>query len=153
MITKPILSLGIALLLPTMLWAGQESLAGLVKQEQANSDNEAVSVYGGKVGPADAIFFIEWSGTGNPVEGRYYLPARGKNIPARGKNMICVLKGTNPRSGVLELEVFTANADGALVPHASCKLKKRISGDRIVWEGEKLYPNGRSLPISCSRAK
>ena len=73
MITKPILSLGIALLLPTMLWAGQESLAGLVKQEQANSDNEAVSVYGGKVGPAGAIFFIEWSGTGNPVEGRYYL--------------------------------------------------------------------------------
>ena len=146
MITKPILSLGIALLLPTMLWAGQESLAGLVKQEQANSDNEAVSVYGGKVGPADAIFFIEWSGTGNPVEGRYYLPARGKN-------MIYVLKGTNPRSGVLELAVFTANADGTLVPHASCKLKKRISGDRIVWEGEKFYPNGRSLPISCSRAK
>ncbi len=146
MITKPIISLGIALLLPTMLWAGQESLAGLVKQEQANSDNEAVSVYGGKVGPADAIFFIEWSGTGNPVEGSYYLPARGKN-------MIYVLKGTNPRSGVLELEVFTANADGTLVPHARCKLKKRISGDHIVWEGEKFYPNGRSLPIRFSRAK
>ncbi|MFP6880627.1 MAG: hypothetical protein VCA34_06740 [Roseibacillus sp.] len=146
MITKPIISLGIALLLPTMLWAGQESLTGLVKQEQANSDNEAVSVYGGKVGPADAIFFIEWSGTGNPVEGSYYLPARGKN-------MIYVLKGTNPRSGVLELEVFTANADGTLVPHARCKLKKRISGDHIVWEGEKFYPNGRSLPIRFSRAE
>lgn len=103
-------------------------------------------MYGGKVGPADAIFFIVWSDTGNPIEGRCYLPARGKN-------MTYVLKGTNPKSGVLELEEFLPDAAGKLVPHAFCNLKKRIKGELIVWEGEKIYPNGRTIPVSFSRAK
>ena len=148
MIMKSRFSLAFALLLlPTAsLGADQESLDELVRQEQAQTDNEAVSVYGGKVGRADAIFFIEWPGTGNSIAGRYYLPARGKN-------MTYVLKGTNPKSGVLELEEFLTDASGKLVLHAFCKFKKRIKGELIVWEGEKTYPNGRSIPVSFSRAK
>lgn len=140
------LALSFLCLLPATLEAGQESLEELVKQEQANSDNEAVSIYGGKIGPADAIFFIEWSSTGSPIEGRYYIPARGKNVTY-------VLRGTNPKTGVLELEEFLPDAKGELVPHATCNLKKRAKGDLIVWEGEKTYLNGRTIPISFSRAK
>ncbi len=69
----------LALLMPTatLLWADQEALDELAKKEQAETDNEAVSVYAGKVDNVEAIFFIEWAGTGSPVEGRYYLFTRG----------------------------------------------------------------------------
>ena len=123
-----------------------DDLGELVKKEQAETDNEAVSVYGGKVGNADAVFFIEWAGTGSPVEGRYYLPARGKNV-------LYVLKGTNPRPGVLELEEYLEQGEGNLVLNANCKMTKRVAGKRIIWEGEKTYPNGRTLSISFSRGQ
>ena len=49
MITKSLFSLAFALvlLLSASLGADQESLDELVKQEQAKTDNEAVSGYGG----------------------------------------------------------------------------------------------------------
>jgi len=146
MIAKLVLSAAAILLIPTAMWADQVPLEDLVKMEQANLDNEAVSIYGGSVGGVEAIFFIEWSGTGSPVEGRYYFPVRGKN-------KMYILKGTNPKTGVLVLEEFTADGEGTLILNANCKLKKRVSDGRIVWAGEKTYENGLQVSMSFSRAK
>lgn len=138
----------LVVLLPTFLPADQLPFEELLKQEkdQMKSENEAILVCAGRVGSADAIFFIEWSKDGDSVAGSYYVPARGKNVTY-------VLKGKNPKSGVLEFEEFLADGKGELVENASCTLKKRTKGKEIVWEGEKVYPNGRAVMISFSREK
>ena len=117
-----------------------------MKKEQANVDNEAVSVYGGKVGKLEAVFFIEWAGVGNPVEGQYYYPDRG-----RAK--MYVLKGSNPKNGVLLLDEFTRNANGVLKKSAICRLAKKLTATRIVWEGTMTNLDGRQLSMSFSRLR
>lgn len=126
--------------------SSMEALDERARQEEAALGDETVSVYAGKVGNADALFFITWSSTGSPVEGRYYLPVRGKNV-------MYILKGTNPKAGVLELEEFLDDGTGTLVPNATCTMKKKTADGRIVWEGEKSYENGNLVTMSFSRAK
>ncbi|NNC89184.1 MAG: hypothetical protein HKN82_12060, partial [Akkermansiaceae bacterium] len=113
-----------------------DNLDALVKREQANVDNEAVVVYGGKVGTLDAIFHIEWAGTGNPVDGHYYYPSRGKR-----KSYI--LKGNNPKAGVLNLQEYTVDAAGKRKLTATCRLTKRLTGTRVIWEGQMNNTDGR----------
>jgi hypothetical protein len=131
--------------LTTALHADQASLDKLVKTEQANVDNEAVSVYGGKVGKLEAVFFIEWAGVGNPVEGHYYYPSRGKETRYK-------LKGSNPKDGVLLLEELTKK-DGIWKLSATCRLAKRAAEGRVVWEGTMNNTDGRELEMSFSRPK
>lgn len=122
-------------------------LDDLVAREQASVDNEAVLVYGGKVGKLDAIFFIEWDGEpGSTLQGLYYYPSRGRD-------RLYLLTGTNPKPGVLLLQEFTPTAGGGEVHSASCRLTKRVSGDRIIWEGTMNNTDGRVLPMSFSRTK
>ena len=104
------------LLAVSVFWSSQPALADArldktIKRLQENVDNEAVSVYGGAVGKLAAIFFIEWTGTGNPVEGYYYYPSRGKEKTYK-------LKGSNPKQGVLVLQEYTPDASGVLTPGA-----------------------------------
>lgn len=138
--------LAAVVMIPAFLCADQEALDALAQEAQTEVDSEAVSVYGGKVGNADAIFFIEWAGAGSQVEGRYYLLARGKDF-------MYVLKGSNPKSGVLEFEDFLEAGEGNLVLNSACTMTKRVSDERIVWEGEKTYESGHVVPISFSRPK
>ncbi len=128
------------------LRADQASLDKLVKKEQANVDNEAVSVYGGKVGKLEAVFFIEWTGVGNPIEGHYYYLSRGKDKGYR-------LKGTNPKVGVIVLEEYTPKGDGTSRLTANCRLTKRVTKGRIIWEGQMNNTDGRQLKISFSRPR
>lgn len=121
------------------------SVDDLAAYEQRNVDNEAVAAYGGKVGKLDAIFFIEWDGEpNNTLDGFYYYPSRGRNLRYR-------LSGTNPKPGVLVLQEFTTKATGGEVLSATCRLTKRVSGDRVIWEGKMNNTDGRVLPMSFSR--
>ena len=128
------------------LQADQASLDRLVAKEQGNVDNEAVTVYGGKVGKLEAIFVLEFSGTGNPVDGWYYYPSRG-----REKRYL--LKGSNPKNGVLLLQEYTPKVHGAAELSANCRLTKKITGGRITWSGRMNNTDGRSLAISFSRKR
>jgi hypothetical protein len=122
-----------------------ETLEDRVAYEQRNVDNEAVAAYGGKVGKLDAIFLIEWDGEpNNTLNGFYYYPSRGRHLQYR-------LSGTNPKPGVLVLQEFTATANGGDVLSATCRLTKRVSGDRVIWEGKMNNTDGRVLPMSFSR--
>ena len=139
--------LGVLLVLSGgVLQADQASLDRLVAKEQGNIDNEAVSVYGGKVGKLEAVFFIEFTGTGGRVDGWYYYPARG-----REKGYL--LKGSNPKNGVLLLQEYTPKAGGPPVLSANCRLTKSISGGRITWSGKMNNTDGRSLTMSFSRKR
>ena len=123
------------------------SLDELIAHEQRNVDNEAVIAYGGRVGKLEAVFLIEWDEEPNTtLNGIYYYPSRGRKLKYR-------LAGTNPKPGVLILQEFTPTADGGEVLSANCRLSKRISGDRIVWEGTMKNTDGRVLPMSFSRAR
>ena len=123
------------------------SLDELIAHEQRNVDNEAVIAYGGRVGKLEAVFLIEWDGEPNTaLNGIYYYPSRGRKLKYR-------LTGTNPKPGVLILQEFTPTAYGGEVLSANCRLSKRISGDRIVWEGTMKNTDGRVLPMSFSRAR
>ena len=123
------------------------SLDELIAHEQRNVDNEAVIAYGGRVGKLEAVFLIEWDGEPNTtLNGFYYYPSGGRKLKYR-------LAGTNPKPGVLILQEFTPTADGGEVLSANCRLSKRISGDRIVWEGTMKNTDGRVLPMSFSRAR
>ena len=113
---------------------------------QADVDNEAVQVYGGSVGELQAIFFIEWTGTGNPVEGYYYYPAKGRAKTYK-------LTGSNPKAGVLILQEFTPQEDGSYELSASCRLTKKVSDRRIIWEGTMNNTDGRTFPMEFSRPK
>jgi hypothetical protein len=132
------------------LWAATSfaianTLDELVAYEQARVDNEAVLVFGGKVGKLDAVFFIEWDEyPGNTLDGRYYYPSRGRDRMYR-------LAGKLPKPDVLLLEEFTPKAGGSETPSATCRLTKRVSGDRIIWEGTMRNADGRELPMSFSR--
>ncbi len=115
-----------------------------IRKAQANVDNEAVLVYGGKVGKLDAMFALEIDG--GLVDGHYYYPTRDKNQRFK-------LKGTNPKDGVLVLQEFTEQKDGSLVHSASCRLTKRVTDSRIYWEGTMNNTDGRSFPMHFSRPK
>ena len=115
-----------------------------IKKAQANVDNESVVVYGGKVGKLDAIFQLEIGGP--EVEGNYYYPTRDKNKWFK-------LQGTNPKEGVLVLQEFTEQEDGKLLHTASCRLTKRVTDSRIIWEGTMNNTDGRSFPMHFSRPK
>ena len=117
-----------------------------IKRLQANVDNEAVQVYGGNVGKLQAIFFIEWTGTGNAIEGYYYYPSRGRAKTYK-------LKGTNPKEGVITLQEFTPKEDGSYEHSASCRLTKKASKGRITWEGTMNNTDGRKFPMKFSRPK
>ena len=118
----------------------------LVKKEQAKVDNEAVSVYGGKVGKLEAVFFIEWNGDGDAIDGYYYYPTRGAKKRYK-------LKGSNPEDGVLLLTEFTPKGDGAFKLSARCRLTKRVTTSRIIWEGKMNNTDGRQLQMSISRPR
>ena len=123
------------------------SLDELVAHEQRNVDNEAVIAYGGKVGKLEAIFLIEWDGEpDNKLQGYYYYPSRGRNRLYR-------LIGTNPKPGVLLLQEYSPTPSGGEVLSANCRLTKRETKDRIVWEGRMDNTDGRVLPMLFSRAK
>ena len=126
--------------------ADQASLDRLVKKEQANVDNEAVTVYGGRVGNLEAVFFIEWSGVGNPIDGYYYYPSRGSKKRYK-------LKGSNPKDGELLLTEFTPTGSGAFKTTARCSLTKRVTESRILWEGTMNNTDGRELPMEFSRPR
>ena len=117
-----------------------------IKRLQANVDNEAVQVYGGNVGKLQAIFFIEWTGTGNAIEGYYYYPSKGRAKTYK-------LKGTNPKQGVITLQEFTPKEDGSYEHSASCRLTKKVSGSRITWSGTMNNTDGRTFPMKFSRPK
>lgn len=128
------------------LSATAASLDELVAREQANVDNEAVVVFGGKVGKLDAIILIEWDEhPGNTLDGYYYYPSRGRDRMYR-------LAGKLPKPDVLLLEEFTPKAGGETLS-ATCRLTRRISGDRITWEGTMRNTDGRELPMSFSRKR
>jgi hypothetical protein len=135
-----------AVLLATLCPTGSalaDKLDALVKREQANVDNEAVMVYGGTVGKLDAIFSLEIAAT---VDGHYYYPSRGKE-------KTYILKGTNPKDGVLVLQEYTVAANGDRVLSANCRLTKRVTESRIIWEGTMTNTDGRVLPIRFSRPR
>jgi len=128
------------------LTSAEGELDKTIKRLQANVDNEAVQVYGGNVGKLQAIFFIEWAGTGNAVEGYYYYPSRGRAKTYK-------LKGTNPKEGVITLQEFTPKEDGNYEHSASCRLTKKVSASRITWEGKMNNTDGRTFPMRFSRPK
>ena len=118
----------------------------LIKKEQASVDNEAVVVYGGKVGKLQAVFFLEWSGVGKPVSGYYFYPARGRAKTYK-------LEGSNPEEGVLNLKEFTVGKNGAVAESANCRLTKSVEGNRIVWKGIMNNTDGRKIPVEFSRPR
>lgn len=122
-----------------------ETLNDRVANEQRNVDNGAVAAYGGKVGKVDAIFLIEWDDEpNNTVNGFYYYASRGRELKYR-------LTGTNPKPGVLVLQEFTTTPNGGEVLSATCRLTKRVSGDRVIWEGTMNNTDGRVLPMWFAR--
>ncbi len=54
---------------------------------------------------------------------------------------------------MLEFEDFLSDGEGTPVANSNCALKKRVSDERIVWEGDKTYPSGHVVSISFSRPK
>ena len=135
-----------ALVMLTSAVADEASLDRLVEKEQANVDNEAVSVYGGKVGGLEAVFFLEFTGTGGRVDGYYYYPKRGKEKRY-------TLKGSNPRDGVLLLEEYTPGDGGRETLSANCRLTKSIERGRIIWAGEMNNTDGRKFKMMFSRKR
>lgn len=121
-------------------------LDALVAREQANRDNEAVEVYGGAVGKLDAVFFLEWDDQNGLVSGYYYYPSQGRARTYR-------LEGTNPKPGVLLLREFTTTQNGGEELSANCRLVKRATEDRIVWEGQMNNTDGRAFKMNFSRRK
>lgn len=120
-------------------------LDDLVRIEQSRVDNESVSVYGGTVGKAQAIFAIEWTGTGNPVSGYYYYVSKPKTV--------YTLTGTNPKDGVILLAEYTPQPNGQAIATANCVLTKRTANGRIYWEGTMNNTDGRKFPMSFSRKR
>lgn len=138
------LAVGItALVMPR---AAADPLDELVLREQKNADNESVVVYGGNIGKQDAIFFIEWTGTGNPLDGHYFYVSKGR------KNSY-TLTGNNPKDGVLILSEYTPDGTGKSIRTADCRLTKRVTADRIIWEGTMNNTDGRVLPMKFSRPR
>jgi hypothetical protein len=122
-------------------------LDDLVARERAEgADNEAVEVYGGSVGKLEAVFILEWDDYNGIVSGYYYYPSRGRARTYR-------LEGTNPKPGVLMLREFTTTQSGGEELSANCRLVKRVTEDRIVWEGQMHNADGRALKMSFSRRK
>ena len=137
----------IVLSLACLAFSHGRSLDDLVAHEQRNVDNEAVIAYWGKVGKLDAVFLIEWDGEPNNVlQGYYYYPSRGRDRMYR-------LTGTNPKPGVLLLQEYSPKPSGGEVLSANCRLSKRETKDRIIWEGRIENAEGRVFPIWFSRSR
>lgn len=124
--------------------AADEKLDALVKREQADVDNESVTVYGGKIGGDACVFFIEWSGVGSQIDGHYYEVKRGREKLRR-------LRGANPKDGVLELTAFETRADGNLERIAEIRMTKKIVKGRVVWSGSVKRLDGSDGEIEMSR--
>jgi hypothetical protein len=139
-----ILALGITALVAPH--SAADSLDELILREQRNVDNESVLVYGGNVGKLDAVFFIEWAGTGKPIVGYYFYPSKGRK-------KIYTLKGNNPKEGILNLVEYTPDDSGKAILTANCRLTKRVTADRILWEGTMNNTDGRQLPMKFSRPR
>ena len=123
------------------------SLDELVAREEANRDNESVLYFGGKVGKLDAIFIIEWDTTpGNTLQGSYYNPARGRDRMYR-------LSGKFVNDRTLILQEFTPQKGGGDELSATCRLTKRVTADRIIWEGTMNNTDGRKLDMMFSRKR
>jgi hypothetical protein len=137
----------VALLLILLIDTGYASaLEDLVARESANRDNESVEVYGGSVGKLEAVFILEWDDDNGIVSGYYYYPSRGRARTYR-------LEGTNPKPGVLMLREFTTTHSGGEELSANCRLVKRVTEDRIVWEGQMHNTDGRSLKMNFWRGR
>jgi hypothetical protein len=126
--------------------AAADPLDELVHREQKNVDNESVVVYGGNIGKLDALFFIEWTGTGNPVSGHYFHLSNGRK-------KTYTLTGNNPKDGVVNLAEYTPDGKGTAKLTANCRLTKRVTADRIIWEGTMNNTDGRVLPMKFSRPR
>lgn len=125
---------------PCLLFADIDQI---VRQDQAEVDNESVKVYGGKIGDREAVFHIEWAGEN--VNGWYYYPAQGKDIRF-------ILTGTNPKQGLVILMGYSCDSNGELDSLRShIELTKTISGGRIRWQGEMHLIDGDPELISFSR--
>ncbi len=142
---KPALATTLLLIL-TCAASHSLPLDALIDRERANRDNEAVDVYAGHVGKLDAVFLLEWDEVNKLVSGYYYYPARSRTRAYR-------LEGTNPRPGVLLLREYTPAEGGGDRLSAHCRLLKRVTGDRIVWEGQMRNTDGRVLKMTFSRPK
>ena len=138
---KKILIFTACLLIPAL-----SSQAKTIEEIAASEvvDNEAVKVYGGKVGKLPAVFFIEWAS--DQIFGHYYHPSKGKKNTYQ-------LQGTNPKQGVLILNEMTQQKDGSNKKSATIKLKKKVVNGKIVWAGTMFNTDGRKFPVSFSRAK
>lgn len=141
---QTLLILSALTLLLNPLHADEASLDKLVAKEELTVDNEAVKVYGGTVGKLEAIFHIEWAD--EQIFGWYFYPSRGREMRYE-------LRGENPEEGVITLQEFTPVEDGTSKITANCRLIKKLSDDRISWEGKMNNTDGRVLPIQFSRLR
>ena len=93
--------------------------------------------YRGHVGKLDAVFYLDWHEDGT-VSGSYSYPDR--------PGVTYLLKGANPREGVLVIDEFTGKKRTA-----RCELAKMLTGDEIVWAGKMFNTDGRIFEMSFSR--
>lgn len=121
------------------------STDGLLSAD-ASVDNESAASYSGQVGKLRAKFVLEWNSSNRKVSGHYYYPSRNPQKKYR-------LDGNNPQDGVLTLREFSPDSSGNERLTANCTLRKRLDGDRIVWEGTMNNTDGHVLPMSFSRGK
>lgn len=135
-IKKIIFLLGISFASPVVL---AESIEDIAARQFA--DNEAVNIYGGKVGKLPAVFFIEWAG--KEIFGHYYHPRR--------KNKTYTLRGKNTKPGALVLKEYTPLGNGNSKMTALIKLKKKIRKGRVIWSGTMYNTDGRELAVYFSR--
>lgn len=119
-----------------------------VGEQDPDSDthNELAAAYNGRVGKLPATFVLEWDSSSRQVRGYYFHPSR--NAQKKYK-----LEGDNPENGVLNLKEFSPDAAGNERLTANCTLRKRVSDNRIIWEGTMNNTDGRELPMSFSRGK
>lgn len=120
--------------------------AGYQPGVDASNDNEAAVEYIGHVGKLRAKFVLEWDSANRRVSGHYYHPTRNPQKKYR-------LDGNNPQDGILSFREFSPDASGNERLTANCTLRKRLDGDRIVWEGTMKNTDGRVLPMLFSRDK
>jgi len=111
-----------------------------------DNDNELAATYSGRVGKLPATFVLEWDSGNREVRGYYFHPSRNPQKKYK-------LDGSNPEDGVLDLREFSSDATGTERLTANCTLIKRVSDNRIIWEGTMNNTDGRVLPMSFSRQK
>ena len=126
---------------------GVSTPQGVVEQNpDSDTDNELAATYSGRVGKLPATFVLEWDSSSRQVRGYYFHPSRNPQKKYK-------LDGNNPEDGLLDLKEFSPDASGNERPTANCTLRKRVSDNRIIWEGMMNNIDGRVLPMSFSRDK